>query len=118
MFGLFGALNLGTRALATQRQGTEVDRQNIPNVNTPALVKDEDNFLAHIGDNGLLQARLETTEAQLRTRKDNLTQSTSNETDADLAETLMKLNSTQTAYQAALQTAGRLFDLSLMNYLR
>ncbi len=35
MLGLFGTLNLATRSLSTQRQGTEVSGHNLANVNNP-----------------------------------------------------------------------------------
>ncbi len=39
MLGLFGALDLGARALQTQRQGVEVAGQNLANVNNPAYAR-------------------------------------------------------------------------------
>lgn len=39
MLGLFGALNLGTRSLATQRAGVEIAGQNLANVNNPAYAR-------------------------------------------------------------------------------
>ena len=39
MLGLFGALNLGARALQTQQQAVEVAGQNLANVNNPAYAR-------------------------------------------------------------------------------
>lgn len=39
MLGLFGTLNLATRSLSTQRQGTEVAGHNLANVNNPAYAR-------------------------------------------------------------------------------
>jgi len=39
MLGLFGTLNLGTRALQTQQTGLEVTGQNLANVNNPAYAR-------------------------------------------------------------------------------
>ena len=39
MLGLFGTLNLGTRSLATQQQGTEIAGHNLANVNNPAYAR-------------------------------------------------------------------------------
>ncbi|MEJ5237569.1 MAG: flagellar hook-associated protein FlgK [Limisphaera sp.] len=39
MLGLFGTLNLGTRALQTQQLGVEVAGQNLANVNNPAYAR-------------------------------------------------------------------------------
>ena len=38
--------------------------------------------------------------------------------DADIAETIMALNQTQTAYEAALSSGARVMDLSLLDFLR
>jgi flagellar hook-associated protein 3 FlgL len=82
------------------------------------LAKDEDNFLFHLGGNGAIQARLEATNAIANQRTDTLEKLVSDEADADLAETLLRLNQTQTAYQAALQSAGKILGSSLLDYLR
>jgi flagellar hook-associated protein 3 FlgL len=82
------------------------------------LAKDAENFIFHIGTNGALQARLETTAAIAQRRGESLSQLMSKEADADLAQTLVQLNTTQTAYQAALQTGGMLLNSSLLDYLR
>lgn len=39
MLGLFGTLNMATRSLSTQRQGTEVAGHNLANVNNPAYAR-------------------------------------------------------------------------------
>lgn len=82
------------------------------------LGHDEDNFLYHIGTNGAIQSRLETTDAIASDRTDTLEVLVSNEVDADLAQTLVRLNQTQTAYTAALQSAGRILGSSLLDFLR
>jgi len=40
------------------------------------------------------------------------------ETDVDLAKALVRLNETQMSYQAALQTGGKILNMSLMDYIR
>jgi len=82
------------------------------------LSQDEDNFLFHVGTNGAIQSRLETTNAIAGERTDTLEALVSQEADADLADTLVRLNQTQTAYQAALQSAGKILGSSLLDYLR
>lgn len=82
------------------------------------LAKDEDNLLYHISSNGAIQARLETTQAMNQERGTAIEGQVSKEVDADLAQTLVKLNQTQTAYQAALQSGAKALSLSLMDYLR
>ena len=82
------------------------------------LSQDEDNFLFHLGTNGAIQSRLETTNSIADQRTDTIESLVSKEADADLAETLLRLNQTQTAYQAALQSAGKILGSSLLDYLR
>lgn len=82
------------------------------------LGRDEDNFLYHIGTNGAIQSRLEATDTIATNRTDTLEVLVSNEVDADLAQTLVRLNQTQTAYSAALQSAGKILGSSLLDYLR
>lgn len=87
-----------------------IDRGNLAN--------DESNILYHISSNGAIQARLEATAALVRERGLAIEGQVSKEVDADLAQTMVKLNQTQTAYQAALQSGARAMSLSLMDYLR
>lgn len=82
------------------------------------LERDEDNFLYHVGTNGAIQARLGATQAIGHQRTDTLEALVSAEADADLAQTIVRLTQTQTAYQAALQSAGRILGSSLLDYLR
>ena len=82
------------------------------------LAADEDNFLFHLGTNGAIQSRLEATNSIAGQRTDTLESLISSEVDADLAQTLVRLNQTQTAYQAALQSAGKILSSSLLDYLR
>jgi len=90
----------------------------IANTDRPDLGNDEDNFLYHLGTNGAIQARLEATDNSANQRSDTLEALVSSETDADLATTIVRLTQTQTAYQAALQSAGRVLSTSLLDYLR
>jgi flagellin-like hook-associated protein FlgL len=41
----------------------------------------------------------------------------SQESDVDLAQTLVELNQLQSAYSAALQSAGSILKLSLLDYV-
>ncbi|MBI5799642.1 MAG: hypothetical protein HZA92_02800 [Verrucomicrobia bacterium] len=84
----------------------------------PALQRDEDNFLFHIAQNGAVQARLEVTDSLAASRSLSVEKLISGEADADLAQTLVRLNETQNAYRAALQTGGSILNQSLLDYLR
>jgi flagellar hook-associated protein 3 FlgL len=94
------------------------DTAAIAATDRPALSQDEDNVLYHLANTGAVQARLESAGATTTSRAADLRQSFSRETDADLAQTLVELTATQTAYKAALQSGANLLNTSLMDYLR
>jgi flagellin-like hook-associated protein FlgL len=71
-----------------------------------------------MGTNGAVQARLETTASIHNSRSQSLETLTSREADADFAQTLVRLNEVQTAYQAALQSGGSILNRSLLDFLR
>lgn len=90
----------------------------IASTNSPALTKDEDNVVSQISTNGVLQSTLQvagTGETQQSTTIDT---QMSNDTNADLAQTLTLLSQTQTAYQATLQSGVMIDSLSLMDFLQ
>lgn len=94
------------------------DAAAVNGTDLPALQRDEDNFLFHIAQNGAMQARLEATDNLAAGRLLSVEQLISGEADADLAQTLVRLNETQNAYRAALQTGGTILNQSLLDYLR
>ena len=53
MLGLFGALSLGTRALAAQRQGVEVAGHNLANVNNTAYARQRVSIQSTASSDGL-----------------------------------------------------------------
>lgn len=92
--------------------------QAIPDTRPAELAADEDNLIYHLGEYGAAVSHLEAASASAAQLKGELTGETSLTADADLAETLVRLNESRTAYQATLQTASKLMNLSLMGYLR
>jgi len=71
-----------------------------------------------VADHGALTARLEAASTAATAQNQSVRKSISQQTDADLADTLVQLGSVQTAYQAALQSAAKLMGTSLMDYIR
>ncbi|HYG21180.1 MAG TPA: flagellar hook-associated protein FlgL [Verrucomicrobiae bacterium] len=94
------------------------DTASIINNDRAALLRDEENFLYQLSNNGVLQSRLETAKTAAAMRSESLEGMLSKEADADLTETLVQLSQAQTSYQAALQSGASLMRLSLMDYLR
>lgn len=82
------------------------------------LQADADNLLRHIAANGVSQGRLEAAGATVTDRLQSLEGQIAGETDVDLAKALVRLNETQMSYQAALQTGGKILNMSLMDYIR
>jgi flagellar hook-associated protein 3 FlgL len=78
----------------------------------------EDDLLVAISGVGAVQTRLEADGTQNSTRFNDLEKLISQDSDADLAQTLVKLQQTQTAYQAALQSGAQVMQLSLLDYLQ
>ena len=94
------------------------DKDALKSVDMVNLKKDEENIIYHYGLNGASQSRLESADSAHRDRHTALESQVSATVDADLAQTLVSLNETQNAYKAALQSAGTIMNMSLLDYLR
>jgi flagellar hook-associated protein 3 FlgL len=106
--------------IALQNHLLAGDTTTISSVDHPALIKDEDNITSQIANNGLIQAQLSTADSLAAAQSQSVEQTVSQDSDADLAQTLTQLSATQTAYQAALQSGAKLLSPSqtLLNYLQ
>jgi flagellar hook-associated protein 3 FlgL len=78
----------------------------------------EDNLLVAISGVGAIQTRLEADSTQNSARFTDLEKLISQDADADLAQTVVKFQQAQTAYQAALQSGAQVMHLSLLDYLQ
>src|SRR5262249_20591110 len=83
-----------------------------------SLHDSEDDILVAVSGVGATQTRLEADGTQNSARLTDLEKLISSDADADLAQTLVKYQQTQTAYQAALQSGAQVMQLSLLDYLR
>ena len=83
----------------------------------PQIAADQENFILHFSANGSVQSRLDATSASGKSRGNSIETLVSKEADADLSTTLVRLNQTQTAYKAALQSGGKILGQSLLDYL-
>ena len=113
----FGA-DLFGHLISFQNHLLAADTAAIGATDRSQLAADEENLLVHFSTNGVIQARLESTQAAGDTRSLALEGLVSREADADMAETMVRLNQTQSAYQAALQSGARLMSLSLLDFIR
>lgn len=70
-----------------------------------------------IAENGAVQQRIQSTQDQLASRLENVGQLASDETSIDMSATLVKFNQSTTAYEAALSSATKILQTSLLDYL-
>lgn len=82
------------------------------------LLTSEDMLVSSISEHGGVQTRIEATQSQLADRSLSLQSLVSSETEVDMPTTIVKLNQSQTAYQAALQSAANIMKVSLLDYIR
>jgi flagellar hook-associated protein 3 FlgL len=93
------------------------DTAAIRSTDQPALAADEQHLIYQIAANGGLQSRLDAVESIGESRLDALNEMISHDADADLAQTLVRLSQTQTAYEAALKSTATILNTSLLDYL-
>ena len=82
------------------------------------LQKDEENFIYHYSHTGATQGRLEAASNLAKDQSFAVEQQISGLVDADLAQTMVRLNQVQNAYTAALQSGGNILNTTLLDYLR
>jgi flagellar hook-associated protein 3 FlgL len=109
--------NIFSDLISLQQNLASGNTSAITSTVSPALTKDEDNVVSQISGNAVLQSTLEAAGNVATQKGTNLATQMSNDTNADLAQTLTKLDQTQTAYQAALESGAMIMQLSLMNFL-
>jgi len=83
-----------------------------------ALGTSEDTIVSALAEHGGVQTRIEANQSQQADRITNVEKLISTEADADLPSTIVKLTQTQTAYQAALQSAANIMRISLLDYIK
>ena len=120
--GLFADSSAGSdifaHLIALRDQIASGDLATVSSTTLDQLKADEDNVLFHMAQNGALQSRLESSLSSAKDEKLALEHEISNRADIDMAEAIVRLNQQQTNYQAALQSAGSIMQLSLLSFLR
>jgi flagellar hook-associated protein 3 FlgL len=82
------------------------------------LIGSEDVLVNALAEHGGMETRIDANRSQLQDRAQSLESLVSAETDLDMPSTIVKLNQTQTAYQAALQSAANIMKISLLDYIK
>lgn len=117
-----GATNQSVRDLLNQLVGlrdafTANDSAGLAAAQT-ALIDGEDALVSALANTGAVQMRIEVNRAQQQARGDSLVSLVASETSADLPDTIVRLNQSQVAYQAALQSAASIMKISLLDYIK
>jgi flagellar hook-associated protein 3 FlgL len=117
-----GTTNQGIATMITNMiaLSTAMQSGDASAVNTAASnLEPSDNVLtAAVAENGAVEARIQSDQTQLQSMSTQISTEISNDTSADLPSTIVKLNQTQLAYQAALETASKVMQLSLVDYIQ
>jgi len=117
-----GTTNLGLRDFLNQlvslRDALQINDSVTVTATQSDLISTEDLLVSSIAEHGGVQTRIEASQSQLADRSLGLQSLVSGETETDMASTIVKLNQTQTAYQAALQSAANIMKISLLDYIR
>jgi flagellar hook-associated protein 3 FlgL len=82
------------------------------------LQKDENNIAYQVANNGVIQNQLTAAASFATSRSQALDTMISNQSSADMVQTMVQLNQAQNAYQAALASGSKIMQLSLLNYLQ
>ncbi|HEU5081265.1 MAG TPA: flagellar hook-associated protein FlgL [Opitutaceae bacterium] len=84
----------------------------------PNLITSENMLVNSLSEHGAIQLRIEINQKQEQSRSDQLDKLVSDEADADMASTVVKLSQTSNAYEAALSSASKILQMSLLDYLK
>jgi len=82
-----------------------------------ALVSNEDNLVDSLSSQGAVQTRIQSNQAQQTSRSQQIQSQQSDISSTDMATAVVKLSQTSTAYQAALASASKIMQTSLLDYL-
>lgn len=113
-----GGADLFAHLISLRDQLASGDVAAIHSTTRDQLLADEENILFHVAQNGALQSRLEGSLSSAKDQKLAIEHEISNRADVDLPEAIVRLNQQQTNYQAALQSASSIMNLSLLTFLR
>ncbi len=85
---------------------------------TQANLETSENLLVNsLSEHGAIELRIEVNRKQQESRAQNIETLVSQEADADLATTVVRLSQTSTAYEAALSSATKILKMSLLDYI-
>ncbi len=104
--------------LVSLRDALESGSQNaVTDTIRADLETSEDDLIFALSRQGSVQLRIEFDLNLNQQRYTDLEENVSAEADVDLSQTIVRLTQIQNAYQATLQSAGRVLNTSLLNYI-
>lgn len=109
--------DLFNHLISLQQDLTSGNTAAIASTDSPNIAKDESNTVSAVAANGVLQSRLQAASSMATQQGNNVTAQISSYTDADLATTLTRLQQTQTAFQAALESSSMVMNLSMVDFM-
>ena len=119
--GSTGATNAGLgdfiNRLIALRDGLAAGDATAVNATKSGLLDGENTIVSAMAEAGGIQSRISAAQTQLASQATTLTGLITNDAGTDITTAVVKLSQTQTAYQAALQSAGKILNLSLLDYL-
>jgi flagellar hook-associated protein 3 FlgL len=110
--------DLFTHLIALRDHLTAGNTSAIGGADTDNLQKDDDNLLFQISNNGVVQNHLSAAATLATGNAQALNRMISNQSSADMVQTMVQLNQAQNSYQAALASGSKIMQLSLLNYLQ
>jgi flagellar hook-associated protein 3 FlgL len=120
--GTPNATNLGLRdflnRLVSLRDALATGSSAAVSAVQPNLETSENLLVNALSEHGAIELRIEVNQKQQTSRNQDLERLLSADADVDLATTVVKLSQTSTAYEAALSSATKILQLSLLDYLR
>lgn len=96
--------------------GNADDAKNLGKIRE-GLESSEDDLIFTLSRQGSVQMRIDFDNSLNNSRFTDLETNISSEADVDIAQVMVKLTQSQNAYQASLQSAGRILNSSLLDYI-
>lgn len=103
--------------LVAMREAISADDKTAINSYQNDIGDDEDNLVTMLSTLSTAEFRIESTQEQNKIRFNQLADLAGDETDIDLAETIVKYQSAERAYESALQAGANLMQKSLLDYI-
>jgi len=94
------------------------DTSAVTGTDAANLQDDENNITYQVANNGVAQSQLTAAASAATSNAQNLGTMISSASSANLVNTMVELNSAQTAYQAALESGSKIMQLSILNYIQ